>query len=684
MARLLSVCVLAFCLVASAFAAGPSEFFTKKDSADLISSVKASQNSKTGAFGSGIVDTYAAVTSLLSLAVEVPNKELVCSFAQKALEGDVSSAYHAVGVLQAVQCLKSAKLGDAATKSLVAAMSDSNVSNKIMAASALAQLRAAGAITFEKTKLVAVIGDISKALDTDGTIKVKGASEGSAYVVGVAYEALSNIWSLIEKETTKDKVVEIVATFENLVDAADETSQQLSFSHSDNSVSSIRATGQVVRGIVALSKAMDKSFNGVFDDAKVAKVAAFLMNNKQAGALADSASVIAGLKALNSGAFFKKPLVLSLSQSTLLAASKKEDNEITVRLTDLFGQTGPQARVYLARAYPVGSDSTALITNQDLPFNADKTGYKFNFLSAKPEAGLYNAEFRVTLSKEDQQSFLNVDTASRSIKVVASVEVIDAEIVVSQNKDGENGKSYELTQGKTHKSDIAVSAGQHMLITFRLKNKVSGKGMNVQQAFVLFSEAGAASDASTSAEDIFFVVPVDNARKSYRLNVDLSKFKNKSGKYTVRVLIGDAFVDNSFEWTAATVALEFANAAQAAKPSPFVPKPVINHKFRVPDKRAPAFLASVFTLLTLAPIAILLIGVLIVGLNFGLYPGGADSMSALLFHGSMVAFFGVYVWYWLALDIFEFFTYASVVAVPLVFFGHRTLRALYVNRQKAQ
>lgn len=599
-----------------------------------------------------------------------------------ALEGDVSSAYHAVGVLQALKCLKSKdKLSDGAIKSLVSGISDSNIVNKILAASGLAQLRNSATAAFDKSRLVQAIADIANAVDADGSIKAKSASEGSAYVSGVAYEALSHLWALAEKEATKEKVVSVVASFENLVDAADETSQQLSFAHSDNSVSVVRATGQVVRGVVALAKAMDKSFSGVFDDVKVAKVATFLVNNKQAGAVADVHAVVTGLAALNSGAFFKKPLVLSLAESTVHAASKK-DGDLAVHVTDLFGASGPSARVYLSRAFPVGSDSTPLITNQDLTALADKSGYKFSFLSAKPEAGQYTAEFRVTLSKEDAQKWLSVDTASRTIKVVASVEVADAEVVVATHKDGSNGKAHELESGKT-KSGITVFAGQHLIVTFRLKNKISGKPLSVQQAFVLFSEVGAATEA-TSSEEIFFVVPVDAARKQYRLNVDLSKFKNRSGKYNLRVLIGDPFVDNSFEWTAATVSLEFSDAADAAKPSPFSARPVINHKFRVPDKRAPAFLSSVFTLAVLAPLAILLLGVLVIGLNFAHYPGGADSLSALLFHGAMVLFFVVYIWYWLALDIFQFFYYACIAAVPLVFFGHRTLRALYVNRTKSQ
>lgn len=81
--RRLCTAVVVACLLSSALAAGPSDFFSKKDSVDAVASLKASQNPKTGVFGSGIQDTYFAVATLLSLDAEVPKSDLICAFAQK-------------------------------------------------------------------------------------------------------------------------------------------------------------------------------------------------------------------------------------------------------------------------------------------------------------------------------------------------------------------------------------------------------------------------------------------------------------------------------------------------------------------------------------------------------------------------------------------------------------------------
>jgi hypothetical protein len=83
MIRTCIVAIVALALISAATAAGPSDFFSKKDTTDAINSIKASQNAKTGAFGSGILDTHAAVNALVSLDTEVPKSDLVCSFAQK-------------------------------------------------------------------------------------------------------------------------------------------------------------------------------------------------------------------------------------------------------------------------------------------------------------------------------------------------------------------------------------------------------------------------------------------------------------------------------------------------------------------------------------------------------------------------------------------------------------------------
>jgi len=311
-----------------------------------------------------------------------------------------------------------------------------------------------------------------------------------------------------------------------------------------------------------------------------------------------------------------------------------------------------------------------------LTAESDKATYSFNLLGAKPEPGAYVAELRVT-PKAETDKWIPVEGAHRHVKVVTSIELADAELVVTNSKDIDEDvvDRIALEVGKKHKKEVTIAAGKHLFLTFRLKNKVSGKNLQVQQAFVTFTDA-------TSKQDVFFVVPVDTAKKVYKLHVDLAKFKGPSGVYSLRVLIGDPSIDNSFEWDAASVSFKFASEAAQSHPSIYDAKPEIHHIFRKPDSRPPRTVSQAFTLLALAPIALLIVGWLIVGINFGNFPSGIAAIYALLFHVALIATLGVLGLFWLELTIFDTLKYLGYAGVPLLFFGQQTFRALATQKPK--
>jgi oligosaccharyltransferase complex subunit delta (ribophorin II) len=83
-----------------------------------------------------------------------------------------------------------------------------------------------------------------------------------------------------------------------------------------------------------------------------------------------------------------------------------------------------------------------------------------------------------------------------------------------------------------------------------------------------------------------------------------------NGAYELSLVVGDSFIQNSFTWKVATLNLKFSSRI-AASESPFSVKPEITHIFRAPDVRATKSLSSLFTIASLAPLAILFIGVCI-------------------------------------------------------------------------
>lgn len=88
------------------------------------------------------------------------------------------------------------------------------------------------------------------------------------------------------------------------------------------------------------------------------------------------------------------------------------------------------------------------------------------------------------------------------------------------------------------------------------------------------------------------------------------EFYNQAGRYSVELIVGDAFVQNPISWKVVDVNLNFPPEAKVAPPeSPFRELPEIQHKFRAPEKRPPQTISLAFTAAVLSPILVLLIGV---------------------------------------------------------------------------
>ena len=63
------------------------------------------------------------------------------------------------------------------------------------------------------------------------------------------------------------------------------------------------------------------------------------------------------------------------------------------------------------------------------------------------------------------------------------------------------------------------------------------------------------------------------------------------------------------------------------------------------------------------------------------FPPEGASLSAIVFHGSVAAIFGVLFWYFVSLTIFEAAAYLSVLAVVALFSGKATLSAIAAKRK---
>jgi hypothetical protein len=80
------------------------------------------------------------------------------------------------------------------------------------------------------------------------------------------------------------------------------------------------------------------------------------------------------------------------------------------------------------------------------------------------------------------------------------------------------------------------------------------------------------------------------------------------GEYKLELVLGDPFAENAIVLHAANLNVEIGSGKpKSASTAALLPE--IQHVFATPEARPPATLSTLFTGLTLAPLAFLLIGV---------------------------------------------------------------------------
>uniref|UniRef100_A0A182SS73 Dolichyl-diphosphooligosaccharide--protein glycosyltransferase subunit 2 n=1 Tax=Anopheles maculatus TaxID=74869 RepID=A0A182SS73_9DIPT len=222
---------------------------------------------------------------------------------------------------------------------------------------------------------------------------------------------------------------------------------------------------------------------------------------------------------------------------------------------------------------------------------------------------------------------------------------------------------------------LNADSQQKVLLKTVLVDDVSGKPINVHQAFVLLRH-------QETQQEIVFVAETDSS-KAYKFEMDVgaraSDFRYKSGLYEVCLIIGDALLSNSFQWHLADLELKFSisegqqQRAATDAVSSRTRLPEIVHQFRAPEKRPPRFVSDLFTALCIAPIIILIVLWARLGVNVKNFP---LSLGALGFHLGLGAILVLFTIFWLRLNMFETIRYLIPLALFTFFCGNRMLRKI--------
>jgi len=375
--------------------------------------------------------------------------------------------------------------------------------------------------------------------------------------------------------------------------------------------------------------------------------------------------------------FALQPLEVSVI-SQAISFSKKE--LLKVQVTDINNKFASKAKVVLIKAFPTDEEESILASNKEFTaVEGDQTAYQLDFLALKPDVGAYTLELKVVPT---DKKFATIDSVDVQIKVIGAITVSDATLIISDSEDSHDvaGKKYKPAFGKKLGDVLKLQDNQHLFLEFKVKGQTR-PNIQIHQSFVRLTHP-------KSGREVFVISQATPTGYSAHLSMKdmITEFYSESGSYELQLIIGDTSIENPSTWTVASLEIKFPNNT-GIEPvrSPFDPQPEIIHQFRLPEPRPPKKISMAFTLLTLGvPFVVLFIGLIQVGANFGNFPTGSNFIFAIGFQVCLGSILGLFVFYWLKLNMMQTLGYLAILAIPSLFFAHRNLNSLSATKEHTE
>ncbi|CAI4228246.1 unnamed protein product [Auanema sp. JU1783] len=573
---------------------------------------------------------YAASTlKLLNVQATTASAQAACDIAKKADLKSLESLYHAAGLSSALpNCAFSSVNG--VKETLNAVLKESNVTPvKLFQALKVAELLA---IQVDKA-----------AFDTALTASLKDANT-PGLIAGI------NAANLLEKATSAKygaKIASIISQA-NVVDGK--------FLNFDGGLAT---TADAIVGVQTLAAQHGKPG---FNDKHLALVARYLVDSKNVNTPVTAYSYIRALDYLSKSQ--QVPVVVFTDSATAVDLGKNSN----IKVTDVYGKPVDVTAKVTIKSY------LGKVAAQGATLKKVSTGVYEVPLDQVKEASVYDV--LVDLDTTNKK-LVGLTGHSVRFSVVRDVTVEGLQLGILDNQDTEETGLKSIAVFSKHGSVLQADHTKRVFTKFSLKAKAGGSTVVAQQVFIVLSH-------STSGAEYYYAAK--SVGNSYVADIGLAKAHSEwgaqSGKYTIKVYVGDATMKNVIEWAYADLSLTLLPAPVEIVPKTqevvYEPLPEIKHLFRQPDKRAPAFLSSLFTVACLSPLGVLFILWLRIGINFGNMPA---SPWVLLFHSGLAAVFGLYGVFWLQLNMFETLKYLAIIGTFTFLAGNRLLRQIADKRK---
>eukprot|EP00742_Colponemidia_sp_Colp-10_P002835 GILJ01003029.1.p1 GENE.GILJ01003029.1~~GILJ01003029.1.p1 ORF type:complete len:664 (+),score=146.33 GILJ01003029.1:1-1992(+) len=598
-------------------------------------------------------DLFFAASSLALLGDTLPNKDAACRIAAQALESKTAEQiYYGAELSEVLDCPN--KNYKTAVESIKTLLKEKSVRSVAFAAAAAALFKEKKR-TAESFDMSSVVSALQAAVEQDGVKDVADAVP-SFELSGKVLETLGAAGDKKSHSMSLEKAKSLFAAVEgdeNVLYFVEEDGQR-----------NLHATSAMLRGLNRLAGNSSLDF---VTASQVSALASTLLRAKHSTQPEDIYAVIAGLKATVSG--LPTPVAVTVEDNAVVSLASNKP--VQIRVSDAFGNHVAPATVTLLKASVKGqTKAAALASNQELKAvsgDASNTLYSLDLLSSKPLPGPYNLELKVHPKGASSRKVESVESAVRSVRVVASIQVSDVEVVVS-NKDGTGSNKHTIKYGSS--KTISAAVKQIVVATFKVAVAGQTQAFKPQQVFAKIRH---------TPSDSFSYVVAKASDKGYKLTLELGsadQIPAYQGQFDIELLVGDSNILNPISWKLIQLTLTGDNlktkSATAALTTAKAPE--IEHQFRPSEKRPASLISLAFSGMVLIPFVLLLLGLLTSRVNLGLFPtSGLGFLTALAFQILIGAIFSLFALFWLQLNLFQTLAGLAALAIPTLLIGNKAL-----------
>ena len=475
-------------------------------------------------------------------------------------------------------------------------------------------------------------------MSIDGSVSDKIAAKVKEEDTVTAHSLAYLAAAVLPGDVPKD----LVDSIEDIAHRADTIGNAMSFE------GGLMETSMFLKGAAVLSS---KAGKAALTDQMTQKFANYIVSNKDKASKSSLFYTLVGLDALSSGSLVPTHLIV-LDHSAVISESQRT---LKVSLVNPLGVTVKDSTAKIVSAK--GTGGQAIFT----PGPMSGGDGMFEVSASELARGVFSAE----LGFELPSGYLAPDNSVVQVKCILPVELKNTALKLIDVDDNRILTNSDLSGGPLQgKADLST----RMIFDFSLVD-AAGE-VTLHQVFVRFTN-------TKTKQTVFFIAQADLSKK---YTVDLNfrsaaakSFGSVAGQYSVDLIVGDATLPQAMVVDVATLTLELPDSKEPAADVSKQAKPEITHMFKQPETRPPQAISMVFTGFILLPALILLVvwaklGANIANMNL--------SLSAIGFHGGLLAIIAIYINFFLGTNMFTTVKYLAAVAVITFLCGQRLLSTI--------